>query len=1086
MLQLRAAFGICGLWFVLAAVSASALDAHTPLAQYGYQSWQTDTGLPQNTVHAIVQGRDGFLWIATEGGLVRFDGVEFRAYTRANTPGLHPIRADSSAMGTPALHPIRADSSAMGTPGLPSDLVDDLMEGHDGALWISTSGGLARMRGGRVEAFGPAQGVPATQVWRTFEDRRGTVWALTAAGLFRIEGERAERVPLDAALTEDSRMVEGPEGSLHPVAPTAGAPGAPGSLWLGTADGLMRGGKGGFHPLGDAGEIVALATDAEGRGWAATRSALEMCAAGGDCHHVALPSPANVVHAVARDRRGQMWIGTDAGLFVVTNRIESVGVAGRVDFLYCDRAGVIWAGTAHGRMRIAPEGGVESLRGGEVFLSAAEDREGDLWLGTESGGLAVLRDRKFSTLTADEGLTDEYVLALAQDRAGAVWAGTRGGGLNVYRDGKFRALTTAQGLTSNVVLAVAAAPDGDVWAGTPDGLDLIRGNQVRVFTTADGLADDFVRSLYVGARGELWIGTRRGLSRYEGGRFTTWTAMDGLGSDLIGAMAEDRDGALWIGTLGGLSRFRDGRFTNFTTKDGLSSNVVTALYEDREGTLWIGTNDGGLNRRRADRIVSLAQKQLPQRVIGILEDASGYLWISSNTGIYRVSRDALNREADGGAAAEAMRFGVADGMRISECSSGGHPAAVRLSDHPTAPTTGASGAPGDGSLWFATLKGIARVDPEHMPVNRVPPQVAIERVSVDDAPQGSIEDLTVAPGHSHYEFDYAGLSFVAPQKVEYRYQLEGFDRGWVDVGTRRAAYYTNLPHGRYRFRVIARNNDGVWSGAAATAALTIEPHYYQTAWFRLLLLAAIAGLAYAAWRRRLLRVEREFQAVLGERTRIAREIHDTLAQGFVAVSVHLELVAQLMRNSVDAAREQLERAQALVRSSLDDARTSIWELRSQGAEREGEREDLAVRILKMAEETVARARTHHAGVAGTRVQMHVAGTNHPLDEDAERELTRIAREAVTNAVRHGDPENIVLRLEFEGSMFGMEIRDDGRGFAGTPPDGATGHFGLTGMRERASAIGATLTVESGAGRGTTVRVALALSDARAGETEKNT
>jgi signal transduction histidine kinase len=997
------------------------------LAQYGYQSWQTDTGLPQNTVHAIVQGRDGFLWIATEGGLVRFDGVEFRAYTRANTPQM------------------------------PSDLVDALMEDRDGVLWISTSGGLARMRGGKVEAFGPALGVPATQVWRTLEDARGNVWALTGAGLFRIEGERAVRVSLDVALTENSRMVEGRDGAL----------------WVGTAEGLMRAGADGFfRAAGTSGEVLALVTDGAGAAWAGSRSGLEECWATG-CRNYVVPGGGEV-EAVAMDGFGGIWVGTDTGLFkALEGELRKMpAVPGGVGFIYGDRAGMIWAGTARGLIRIGLHGDVESLKGGEVFLSAADDREGDLWLGTESGGLAVLRDRKFSTLTADDGLTDEYVLALAQDRAGAVWAGTRGGGLNVYRNGKFKALTTAQGLTSNVVLTVAGAPNGDVWAGTPDGLDLIRGNQVRVFTTADGLADDFVRSLYVGARGELWIGTRRGLSRYDGGKFTTWTAMDGLGSDLIGAMAEDRDGSLWIGTLGGLSRFRGGRFTNFTTKDGLSSNVVTSLYEDREGVLWIGTNDGGLNRRQGDRIVSVGRKQLPQRVIGILEDGSGYLWISSNTGIYRVSRDALNREADGGAAAEAMRFGVADGMRISECSSGGHPAAVRLSEHPTAPTTGASGAPGDGVLWFATLKGIARVDPEHMPVNRVAPQVAIERVSVDDAPQESVEDLTVAPGHSHYEFDYAGLSFVAPQKVEYRYQLMGFDRDWVDAGTRRVAYYTNLPHGHYTFRVMARNNDGVWSEAAATADLTVEPHIYQTVWFRLLMLAALGALVYAAWRRRLLRVEREFQAVLGERTRIAREIHDTLAQGFVAVSVHLELVAQLMRNSAEAAKEQLERAQALVRSSLEDARTSIWELRSQG----GEREDLAARILKMAEEVTGRAH------ARARVQMHVTGTNHPLDEDVERELTRIAREAVANAVRHGDPENIVVRLEFEGSMFGMEIRDDGRGFAGAPPDGSSGHFGLTGMRERADAIGATLTVESSPGAGTTARLELSLSR----ETEKQT
>jgi streptogramin lyase len=244
---LRVAVGLCGLSLVLEAIPAGALDTHTALAQYGYQSWQTDTGLPQNTVHAIVQGRDGYLWVATEGGLVRFDGVEFRAYTRANTQGL------------------------------PSDLIDDLMEDREDGLWISTSGGLARMRAGIVEAFGLEKGIPATQVWRTFEDARGAVWALTAAGLFRIEGERATHVALDVALSENSRMVASSDGSL----------------WLGTADGLLHAGAdGAFHAMGAAGEVVALVKGLSDRVWVGMRSGLEECWAT-DCQNYVVPGGGN-------------------------------------------------------------------------------------------------------------------------------------------------------------------------------------------------------------------------------------------------------------------------------------------------------------------------------------------------------------------------------------------------------------------------------------------------------------------------------------------------------------------------------------------------------------------------------------------------------------------------------------------------------------------------------------------------------------------------------------------------------------------------------------------------------------------------
>lgn len=991
--RLLAVVAICG-------APALALDPHAAVTQYGLQIWQTDTGLPQNTVHAIVQGRDGFLWIGTEGGLVRFDGEQFAVISHENTPQL------------------------------PSDVIDDLMLDRAGTIWVSTSGGLARIRSGKVERFVPNQGVPATQVWRTFEGD-GSVWALTASGLFRVNGDHAEQVSLNADLTENSKMVSGPDRSL----------------WLSTAAGMLHShGQGQFIPEGPAAEVLAIATDSAGRGWAGLRSGIVQCAESA-CHHLDMPASAGSVHAIFRDQQGRMWVGTDGGLYLVTNRIQHVGPAVLVNFLFFDREGMLWAGTARGLMRVDENGATELLRSGETYLSAVEDREGDLWLGTESGGLAVLRDRKFSTLTAQDGLSEEHVLSLAQNKTGDVFAGTKGGGLNVWHDGKLHTITTTRKLSSNLVLTVASAPNGDVWAGTPDGLNLIRDGQVRTFTTADGLADDFVRSLYVARNGALWIGTRHGLSRYSNEKFSTWTAYDGLGSDLVGAMTEDSDGTLWIGTLGGLSRFHDGEIRNYTTKDGLSGNVVTALHEDADGTLWAGTNDGGLNRVRAGKIAAVQLATLPSRVIGILEDREGYIWISSNTGIYRVSRDGLSKLVDGGTQPEVMRFGVADGMRISECSSGGHPAALELQD---------------GELWFATLKGIAQVDPAHMPLNRVPPQVTIEGVEVDDVSQETASSLRVAPGHSHYEFDYAGLSFAAPQKVEYRYQLEGFDRDWVSAGTRRVAYYTNLPHGRYTFRVMARNNDGVWSESAATVELTVEPHVYQTLWFMLLLALALIGAGYAAWRRRLRGVERQYEAVLAERARIAREIHDTLAQGFVAVSVQLELISRLMQTSVAAAKAQLDQTRSLVRSSIEEARLSIWELRSQTADQE----DLAARLLKASEEVIARA-----GLP-VKAQIQVSGTYHPLEAQVEQEAFRIAREAVVNAVRHASPKNILLRLSFREDWFAMEVRDDGRGFNGEPADGMSGHYGIKGMRERALSIGGNLTIESREGEGTTIRLEL--------------
>jgi ligand-binding sensor domain-containing protein/signal transduction histidine kinase len=1033
---------LCGTVLALAAFPAAALDPHTALRQYGYQSWQTDTGLPQNTVHSIVQSRSGYLWIATEAGLVRFDGVQFSTSTRQTTPQL------------------------------PADVIYHLMEDVSGTLWISTAGGLARWQGGVLHAFTEAEGLAAGEVWSTFQDSHGTVWALTAVGLARFDGQRFTSVVEVRSLTASSAMIESPDGAL----------------WLGTPDGLLRRAPGAasiFQSLsgsgGVSGEVQALAVDARGQIWAGLRGGLEVCA-GTACRAVKLTTDgaATSVHAIRAGSQGEVWIGTDAGLFreSAESGVKSFTVrdglpADRIDMLFRDREGVLWIGTSHGLARML-DGKIEALPGTGELLAAYEDREDNLWLGTESEGLGVLRNRKFTSWTSQDGLSDDYVRAVYQQKSqpqpdgqgkdGTVWVGTNAGGLNRFEGGRFTALTSAQGLSSNVVLALAAMPEGDLWAGTPDGLNRIRNRNghisggsaadVHIFTSADGLADDFVRSLYSDSHGALWIGTRRGLSRYAQGKFTTWGALDGLGSDLIGAMLEDRDGSLWIATFGGLTRFQNGHFQNFTQRDGLSGNVVTALHEDADGTLWIGTNDGGLTRLRSGKFTAISSRRtgLPERIFSLLEDGAGYLWLSSNDGIYRVSRDELDRFADGQTSTLAVNhYGVADGMKISECSSGGHPAGWRMAD---------------GSLWFATLRGIAVVDPAHMAVNRIPPKAAIEQISVDDAPAASLDTLNVPPGHTRYEFQYAGLSFVSPQKVRYRYQLQGFDRDWVDAGARRAAYYTNLPHGRYTFRVIASNNDGIWSEQPASAMLTIEPHFYQTLWFELLATLALIFLGYEAWRRRLRRVESEFQAVLRERTRIAREIHDTLAQGFVAVSVQLEIVSRLLQTSAESAKEHLERARLLVRSGLEDARTSIWELRSTTAAQE----DLAARMKKMLHHLTASTSIH--------TRMQVGGAYRSLAPSVETELLCIAQEAVVNAVRHAAPSEIQIRLRFEEKGVEMQVSDNGSGFSADAPGAASGHFGLIGMRERADRIGGELNVHSKPGEGTQISLAVPIDNVK--------
>jgi signal transduction histidine kinase len=376
-------------------------------------------------------------------------------------------------------------------------------------------------------------------------------------------------------------------------------------------------------------------------------------------------------------------------------------------------------------------------------------------------------------------------------------------------------------------------------------------------------------------------------------------------------------------------------------------------------------------------------------------------------------------------------------------------------------------------LWFATLDGVSFIDPAHAPENRVPPPVEIEKVLVDDQVRSLHGELTIKPGANRLEFRYAGLSFVAPQKVVYRYQLEGFDRGWIEAGTRRAAFYTNLPPGSYRFRVQAANNDGVWNTTGPAFGLRLMPHYYQTWWFYSALALALLVLGYLVYRWRVLEVEAQWAAVLRERGRIAREIHDTLAQGFVGVSVQLELVARLLAGSREATPkpdlepalepvvEQLDQARALVRASLADARTSIWDLRSGATGSPDQPEDLPSRLR--------RSCTRIAGGSSTKVYLQVKGTYRPVSQKIEEELLRIGQEAVANAIRHASATRIDVQLIYEASRVSLRVEDDGRGF--TPAtDGPEGHYGIRGMQERASEIDGALSLESTVGEGTRVSV----------------
>jgi signal transduction histidine kinase/ligand-binding sensor domain-containing protein len=942
-----------------AAHLVSALEPSTPLATYGRQAWVMENGLPQNTVQALAQTEDGFIWLGTEVGLVRFDGNGFQVFDRNSSPAL------------------------------PGNDVRCLLASNDGTLWIGTSEGLAQWKNGVVTFMTAKDGLPEEAIVSLQSSGQSGIVMGTARGNFGYANGKWTRVISVQVV---------PPGNVDFVAELPGGERAVASK---KAVVIFRGN----------GVVARLTVDRE--------------------------LPGSKIQALFADREGSLWIGMNRGL-------------------------ARWTG---GKLEVLPV--TDSLATASV-LALMEDHEGNIWAGTEMGGLHILRDQRFRTFGARDGLSSDNTTAVVEGVAGKLWVGTGGAWLNALQ------LTGVQGdaarinsvrdvLLSNVILSLAAAPDGDLWVGTPDGLNRIRGSAVDSFTSADGLPDDFIRSLLVDKDGSLWIGTRRGLSHwsFQSGakdlkrtrpRMETFTQANGLGSDLVGAMTRDSNGDLWIATLAGLSRMHAGKIENFTTANGLSSNVITALLARSNGTLAIGTQDRGWDVWDGRKFTAVAQEAPNQTSIhAIVDDAGGNLWFATGNGIARCDSGGMSGVVNGGALAgdcsDWLEFGTADGLRSRETATNSHPSAWRSRG---------------GHLWFATPKGLVEVDPEHFPVNTVPPPVSLERFAVDDVDQAlhaADSSLVLPPGHVHFQFNYAGLSFTAPQKVRYRYILEGFDKGWTEAGSRRTAYYTSLPPRRYTFRVQAANNDGVWNTAGAALTFELRPQFYQTTWFYVLLSAMLAGLIGLLLRRRLMLAESEFRAVLGERSRIAREIHDTLAQGYVGVSVQLEVLAELLRKSkVEAAAKQLDMTRGYVREGLADARQSIWALRSQDS---GET-TLPVRLRRMVE--AARG-------GGLQSTVSIFGAYRSLDAEMEREILRVAQEAIHNVNKHAGAKNLFVQLEYGPNHIVLEVRDDGRGFVAVANhQSPAGHYGLTGMRERAAAIGGTLEVTSEQGIGTTVRL----------------
>ncbi|MGC8763979.1 MAG: two-component regulator propeller domain-containing protein [Acidobacteriota bacterium] len=804
-----------------------ALDPQRALTQYLRRSWTSDQGLPQNSVQAIAQTPDGFIWLATQEGLARFDGVDFEIFSAATDPAFSVNNVLS------------------------------LLVSADGTLWAGTEGGgVVRRTPSGFQSLPLPENLRNRTVRSLAEAPVGTLWVGTSGGLLRVSGDRLEEVV--------------PSERLQKAGVNAMAPDGRGGLWLGTyGRGVFRFREGAVEPAPfqerlPSPRIYALRSDDEGNLWLGTEGGGLCRWDGKDLHAFTAEEglPSRMVYSLLRAPDGTLWVGTyGEGLFRYRNgRFENLS----------SRQGL----------------------SNDVVLSLLLDREGNLWVGTNGGGVNLLEDGRVLCLGTPEGLPENMVSTVLEDRKGTLWVGTYGAGLVRIERGRVAAVYDRKdGFPDDNVYALAEDGGGDLWVGTGAGLGLFRGGKWTFWRERDGLPVEMIYALLPEPGGALWIGTGGScIARFHRGRFETYDRQKGLASRTVVCLGHDAQGRLLAGTYDGLCRWEGDHFSVLGREQGFAHSGIFSLLPDEDGTLWAGTYGGGLHRVQGGRAVPIRRKDglFDDVVYTVLDDGRGRLWMSCNRGVFSVEKAEARAFAEGRApGVSCLSLGKADGMRSPECNGGSQPAGWRLRD---------------GRLCFPTTQGLVFVDPEALRPGP-PPPVVLEGATYDGRPfPGSSPAPDLPPGKGNLEFRYAALRFAGLEKVRYAYRLEGFEQEWHDAGARRTAFYTNIPHGSYRFVVRAIGGDGAVDPRGASLAFRIQPHFYETKAFAALvvLLAVLAGfLFYAARVARLKARQRELERLVALRT-------DELAQALQKVESQAAELREFNTRLREKVREQFE------------------------------------------------------------------------------------------------------------------------------------------------------------------------------------
>ncbi len=954
--------------------------------------------------------------------------------------------------------------------GLPHNAVQAIAQTSDGYLWVGTRTGLARFDGVSFIQKDPPgfEKLKRNSIYALCADTNGVLWiGFERDGLGRLEkGAYRHYTEKDGLASDSVRAL---------------CRSTDGSLWVATTNGVTRFYSGKLETYrredGLPHEVVrSIGEDSDGNIWLGTsaEATVALMVQGKVQEFVKRPDLPGTLRAICRDGENNLWLGSFAGLVGTGPGRKHIysdknGLTdNKVVSLFWDSRGALWIGCYGGLSRLVKGKIIPELTNAvqvfDMVNAILEDHEGNMWVGAKDG-LYRLNPKRFRTYTRQQGLLHNNIMSVMEDSQNNLWIGTWGGGLHRLNESGMTAFGQNDGLMSDVVLALLEDRAGALWVGMDFDHGMYRywRGKFRRYYKKDGLEDRTVRVLHQDKEGNLWIGATSGLVQMNGGKFKRFTVKDGLSANTVRVIHEDRQGRLLVGTQGGLSMLHEGKITNFGSEQGLPEEPILALHEDAEGVLWIGTGGGGLCYYKEGRFTTItsAHGLFCDEIFDLLEDDRGGLWMSSPVGVFWTEKKALlNFATNSSARLHCVSFGKPDGLATIQCNGVAKPGAWKT---------------GDGRLWFATAKGLAVTD-SNLPVesNQIPPPVVIERFFADEKPVAMDGAMVIAPpGRGELTFHYTALSFRSPEKIKFKYKLEGLDTDWISAGNQRIAQYNNIYPGEYRFRVLACNNEGVWNEQGASLNFVVKPFYWQTWWFSGLMGVTLFGIVGASVRyistrrlkRKLEKLEQQ-HALEKERARIAKDLHDEIGSSLTQIALLSELGRK--NYSSEGREKHFQKIAQTSHEVVEAVDQIVWALNPQN----DTLDNLANYICHFANNFF------QLSTVKCRLDVPPSLPRIAISAEARHNLFLSLKEALNNVLKHAEADELWIRLDYSKDVLSISVEDNGRGIDSARQD-PTGN-GLINMRKRLEQIGGQFDLQCHPSGGTKIRFTIRLSTHGAG------